>query len=70
MITNKFVRRFLFIVLEIIALAIAFSPIIVSVVMVRITKNLDYALIMLGGIITLPALFLLLNIIENKMSIK
>ena len=70
MIVNKSVRRFLFIVLEIIALAIAFSPIIVSVVMVRITKNLDYVLIMLGGIITLPILLLLLNSIENKMGIK
>ena len=70
MIVNKFARRFLFTVLEVIALVIAFSPIIASLVIVRITKNLDYVLIMLGGIVTLPALFLFLNIIEDKMGIK
>lgn len=67
---KKFIYRFLFTLLEVIALAIAFSPIIISVVMVRTTKNLDYVLIMLGGIITFPALFLFLNSIENKMGIK
>lgn len=70
MIISKYVRRFLFVVLEVIALVIAFSPIIASLVIVRITKNLDYVLIMLGGIVTLPALFLFLNIIEDKMGIK
>lgn len=70
MIINKSVRRFLFTVLEVIALVIAFSPIIASLVIVRITKNLDYVLIMLGGIVTFPALFLFLNIIEDKMGIK
>lgn len=70
MIVNKFIRRFLFTVLEVIALVIAFSPIIASLIIVRITKNLDYVLIMLGGIVTLPALFLFLNIIEDKMGIK
>ena len=70
MIVNKFIRRFLFTVLEVIALVIAFSPIIASLVIVRITKNLDYVLIMLGGIVTFPALFLFLNIIEDKMGIK
>lgn len=60
----------MFTLLEIIAVAIAFSPIVASLVIVRITKNLYYVLIMLGGIITLPALFLFLNGIENKMGIK